>query len=216
MSTDPESNDTRANGSAAATDVDGAAPGSGDTAAPTAGGSTAAGSAANGSPSFAGPATAVDDPPAESRLAPEDSAADGDASAAAEGAEEGAVSAPASAARRTPGVLSAEMFSIAGAFALLGSLIGTRVVELAASVTAASQEGMIKTMAAGDGVFALVAVVLSGASLIAAGSGTRTWTRWLAGAVLLVGVLLVATAAATYLLVPPPAPPQPMVPGMGG
>ncbi|GAA1097892.1 hypothetical protein [Nocardiopsis composta] len=113
-----------------------------------------------------------------------------------------------------PGALSTETFGIAGLLALLGSLIGTRLVELLASSTAASQEGAMKAIALGDGVFALVAVALSAAGLTAASPDTRPWARWLSTAVLLVGVLLVAAAVAAYLMVPPPAPPQPMIPGM--
>src|SRR5690606_30272842 len=82
------------------------------------------------------------------------------------------------------------------------------------SSTAASQEGAMKAIALGDGVFALVAVALSAAGLTAASPDTRPWARWLSTAVLLVGVLLVAAAVAAYLMVPPPAPPQPMIPGM--
>ncbi|WP_017594540.1 hypothetical protein [Nocardiopsis potens] len=112
------------------------------------------------------------------------------------------------------GALSTETFGIAGLLALLGSLVGTRVVDLLASTTAASQEGALKAVALGDGVFALVAVALSAAGLTAAGPATRPWARWLSTAVLLIGALLVAAAAAAYLTVPPPAPPQPMIPGM--
>ncbi|MDA2814513.1 hypothetical protein O4J56_27960 [Nocardiopsis sp. RSe5-2] len=144
-------------------------------------------------------------------------AAEGAYAARAEpGAEEGAEADDTqgrAAPKRFASVLTAEAFGIGSVLALLASFAGTRAVEIVASVTATSQEGMLKALALGDGVPALLAAILAAGSLSVAGPDTRSWARWLAGGVLIVAVLALFGAVGAYLLVPPPAPMPPMVPG---
>ncbi|MDA2807367.1 hypothetical protein [Nocardiopsis suaedae] len=115
--------------------------------------------------------------------------------------------------KRFASVLTSEAFAIGSVLALAASFAGTRAVEIVASVTATSQEGMLKALALGDGVPALLAVILAAGSLSVAGPDTRSWARWLGGGVLIVAVLALVAAVGAFLLVPPPAPMPPMIPG---
>ncbi|WP_026123204.1 hypothetical protein [Nocardiopsis chromatogenes] len=115
--------------------------------------------------------------------------------------------------KRFASVLTAEAFGIGSVLALLASFAGTRAVEIVASVTATSQEGMLKALALGDGVPALLAAILAAGALSVAGPDTRSWARWLSGGVLIVAVLALFAAVGAFLLVPPPAPMPPMIPG---
>lgn len=159
-------------------------------------------------PNFAPAAVADESERAAQEAGAEDRAEDGtEDRAEADGAEGPAKP------KRFASVLTAEAFGVGSVLALLASFAGTRVVEIVASVTATSQEGMLKALALGDGVPALLAAVLAAGSLSVAGLDTRPWARWLAGGVLIVAVLALVGAVGAFLLVPPPAPMPPMVPG---
>ncbi|NYE46239.1 hypothetical protein HDA32_001359 [Spinactinospora alkalitolerans] len=109
-----------------------------------------------------------------------------------------------------PGVLAAETFGIAAIVMSGAALIGTRLVEMLASVTAADQSAAVSGVILGDGITALCGVLLGIVGLARTDAASRPWARWLAGAAIVTGALALITAGAAYMLVPPPAPMPPM------
>ncbi|RNL80523.1 hypothetical protein [Halostreptopolyspora alba] len=112
---------------------------------------------------------------------------------------------------RTAGILTAETFAITSLLALSAVLVGTRITQNLPSVLGQSQEGIFSGMLAGEGALSLLAVILAVVSLLLANHSTQPWSRWVATAVIIIGVIVVAVSVATYMLVPEPQP-QPMMP----
>lgn len=109
------------------------------------------------------------------------------------------------------GILTAETFAITGLLALSTVLIGSRITQNLPSVLGQSEEGIFSGMVAGEGALSLLAVVLAVVSLLLANRSTQPWSRWVATAVIIIGVIVVAVSVATYMLVPEPQP-QPVMP----
>lgn len=104
------------------------------------------------------------------------------------------------------GILSAESFSVAALLATVAGMVGTRLAEMLASVTAQSQTSVVSSVILGDGVTVLLGVVLGAVSLTMNGPSSRPWAQWVAAACVLIGVLFLIGSAAAYISVPPPAP----------
>ncbi|GAB3454680.1 hypothetical protein GCM10027570_35150 [Streptomonospora sediminis] len=104
------------------------------------------------------------------------------------------------------GLLGAETFAVAAMLAVGGALVGPRLVQMLSSVTAQDQVSAISRTIIGDGVVALVAVVLGLVSGGMANVHTRPWARWAAGAAVLIGVLFALISIVAWVLVPAPAP----------
>ncbi|TQN30998.1 hypothetical protein FHX37_0887 [Haloactinospora alba] len=104
------------------------------------------------------------------------------------------------------GILSAESFSVAALLATGAGLVGTRLAEMLASVTAQSQSSVVSSVILGDGVTVVLGVLLGAVSLGMNGPASRPWAQWVAAACVLVGVLFLIGSAAAYVSVPPPAP----------
>ncbi|MFD0803886.1 hypothetical protein ACFQZU_21550, partial [Streptomonospora algeriensis] len=111
------------------------------------------------------------------------------------------------------GLLGAETFAAAAVLAVSGALVGPRLVQMLSSVTAQDQVSAVAGTIVGDAVVALVGVVLGLVGIGLADGASRPWTRWAAGASVLVGLLFAAVSIAAYLLVPAPAP-APVGPSM--
>jgi hypothetical protein len=134
---------------------------------------------------------------------------------AAEGetAEHGDPEPDASAAAPQAQGFLAETLTLAGLLVLFGALSGLRILEVLPSMLAQSQEGMLAGVLLGEGATALLGVLLGLVGLMLAHPGTSTWVRWVAPAIIIVGLVLAATAAGAYLQVPEPQPQPPMIPG---
>lgn len=113
------------------------------------------------------------------------------------------------------GIFSAESFGIAGVLAIVAALIGTRLSEMFASVTAQDQISGVSSIVMGDAGTALIGVILGLVSLGLTNESTRSWARWIAMACIVVGVLFVLGSMATYVLTPSPSS-MPQQPSMGG
>ncbi|PSK96511.1 hypothetical protein CLV63_111106 [Murinocardiopsis flavida] len=113
------------------------------------------------------------------------------------------------------GTFSAETFAVAAILLTGLAMIGTRMGQLLASITAdpADQVSSIANVILGDAGTALLGVLLGGVSLILSNSATHRWAKWVATAAIIVGVVAVAAGGAAFLLLPEPQPMQ-MQPGM--
>jgi hypothetical protein len=155
---------------------------------------------------------AVEEPVAteESATGPDAATADADAPA------------PLSATTAVPrsgGALSAETFSLVALFLLILTMLSGRLVELFATVSsigdqpvAVDQVAQLNTQIMTTGAMAVITVLFAVLSLVLGGAGTRAWARWTASATLITGLLFVAVAVATYVMVPTGVEQPPMMP----
>ncbi|GAB2495451.1 hypothetical protein [Nocardiopsis aegyptia] len=169
--------------------------------------------ATDGSAAPAEPTT-TGEPTASEEVAAEEADATGEA---ATGTEE-----PATATMVEPrpgGALSAETFSLVALFMLILTMLSGRLVELFATVSsigdqqvAAAQVAQLNTQITTSGAMAAITVLFAVLALVLSGAGTRTWARWTATATLITGLLFVAVAVATYVMVPVGVEQPPMMP----
>ncbi|MUL40121.1 hypothetical protein FZ103_02835 [Streptomonospora sp. PA3] len=107
------------------------------------------------------------------------------------------------------GLLSTETFAAASVLAVAAALVGPRLVQMFATVTAPNQVAVATGTIVGDTVTALFGVVLGLVALGLAEEDTRPWARWWAGAAVLIGLLFTVLSLIAFTLVPPPAPAGP-------
>ncbi|KOX23648.1 hypothetical protein ADL05_02390 [Nocardiopsis sp. NRRL B-16309] len=120
---------------------------------------------------------------------------------------------------RPGGAFSTETFSLVAAFLLVLTMLSGRLVELFATVVsigeqqvAAAQVAQLNTQIVTSGAMALITVLFAVLALVLAGPGTRDWSRWTATATLITGLLFLAVAVATYVMVPVGVQQPPMLP----
>ncbi|QBI53237.1 hypothetical protein [Streptomonospora litoralis] len=107
------------------------------------------------------------------------------------------------------GVFVAETFAVTAVITIAAALVGPRLVQMLSSVTAQDQVSAVAGMILGDAVVALLGVVLGLVALWLAGESGRPWTRWTAGATVLIGLAFLVVSLVAFLLVPPPTPTAP-------
>lgn len=128
--------------------------------------------------------------------------------------------APVAGEPRTGGVFSAETFALTGVFLLAVTVFSGQLIQIFGSVlligdepVQAQEVAQLNSQVIISGLLAALTVVLAGLGLALSGRGTRPWARWVATATLIVGVLFILLAVATYLQVPvgaePEMPPMP-------
>ncbi|RKS04633.1 hypothetical protein DFP74_0193 [Nocardiopsis sp. Huas11] len=160
-----------------------------------------------------GPAAEAEPATAE-EVAVEETDATGEAATGPEGTTVVAQPEP-----RPGGALSAETFSLVALFLLILTMLSGRLVELFATVSsigdqpvAAAQVAQLNTQITTSGAMAAITVLFAVLALVLSGTGTRTWARWTATATLITGLLFVAVAIATYVMVPVGVEQPPMMP----
>ncbi|MGW8527132.1 hypothetical protein [Nocardiopsis sp. NPDC055824] len=116
------------------------------------------------------------------------------------------------------GVFSTETLGIVGLVLLAVTLFSGQLLEILTSMLlvggqpiGADQITQIRTQIMLGGAVALLTVVVSALALVLADSRTRPWGRWVSAAALIAGLLFVAVAAVSYLLIPEAAPMMPPV-----
>ena len=127
-----------------------------------------------------------------------------------ENVEDGATTEAAPASEPHPGgVFSAETFGLTTLLLLAVTILSSQLTEIFTSVllvggqaVAIEQVAQLNIQLLVGGVLSVITVLTAVLALVLADTGTRPWARWAAAAALIVGLLFVLVAVASYIMVP--------------